>query len=476
MTTTGRILGNSALLGALEAAGQLVNLAMVVLLTRRYGLEALGVYSFAMALGVLLATLAGLGATSYATREMARDPARAAALLAALAPPQRLAVLGGIVVLALWSVSALAPAAAMAIALVASSHLLTRLTNLYLAPSMAGERFQLVAWLGFGERGLALAVFAALAGAGLDFDVACLALPAAALIALLIAHRQARRDLPGPWPRATPAASRTAVRAALPFLWTLLISTFYQRGGLLLLTAIAGTAAAGVFAAGERLLVPCAMLYGSFASAAFPAYSRLAHDAPRLQELATRCLRIVLLSTAALAAMLAVLAPQLVQLVWDLPVPEAVPVLRVLAIDIVLRASIALLSIHCQALGAEARAAHMRTAMLLAFVLLALPASALAGSTGLAVAMLASDLALVAGLWVLLRRQQHQGPTIAILLRPLLAAALAAWACTLLPPLPLPALAATAAGTIAAALLLSGSLRLQDFRLLRDLLRDRSPA
>ena len=39
---------------------------------------------------------------------------------------------------------------------------------------------------------------------------------------------------------------------------------------------------------------------------------------------------------------------------------------RVLAIDIVLRASIALLSIHCQALGAEARAARMRTAMLLA--------------------------------------------------------------------------------------------------------------
>lgn len=476
MNTERRILGNSALLGLLEAAGQVVNLAMIVLLARHYGLEALGAYSFAMALGVLLATLAGLGATSYATREMARDPSRAAMLLAALAPPQRAAVLGGAALLAAGYAFGAASPSGAAIALVASGHLVTRLSNLYLAPSMAGERFRPVAWLGLGERVLALALFAALAAAGAGFAAACLALPGASLVALAIARRRARRELRGPWPRASLQASLAAVRASLPFLWTLLIATLYQRGGLLLLTAVGGTTAAGVFAAGERLLVPCAMLYGSFAAAAFPAYSRLAHDAPRLQALATRCLRIVLLPTVALAAMLAILAPQLVSLVWDTPVPGAVPVLRVLAVGVVLRAIAALLSIHCQALGAESRAVRVRGAMLLAFALLALPASALAGAVGLAAAMLVSDLVLVAGLVTVLRRQQRQGPAIGAMARPPAAAALAALLCAQLPPLPLPALAAATAALLTAALLLSGSLRLQDLRFLRDLLRGRSPA
>jgi O-antigen/teichoic acid export membrane protein len=157
-------------------------------------------------------------------------------------------------------------------------------------------------------------------------------------------------------------------------------------------------------------------------------------------------------------------------------VPGAVPVLRVLAVGVVLRAIAALLSIHCQALGAESRAVRVRGAMLLAFALLALPASALAGAVGLAAAMLVSDLVLVAGLVTVLRRQQRQGPAIGAMARPPAAAALAALLCAQLPPLPLPALAAATAALLTAALLLSGSLRLQDLRFLRDLLRGRSPA
>ena len=42
MTAERRIIGNSALLGGLEGIGQVVNLATVVLLTRAYGLSALG--------------------------------------------------------------------------------------------------------------------------------------------------------------------------------------------------------------------------------------------------------------------------------------------------------------------------------------------------------------------------------------------------------------------------------------------------
>ena len=72
-----RVLINTAVLGVGEAVGQLANFAFVVLLARRYGVEVFGWYSFAMALGAVLAVFVSLGGTGYETRELARDRVRA---------------------------------------------------------------------------------------------------------------------------------------------------------------------------------------------------------------------------------------------------------------------------------------------------------------------------------------------------------------------------------------------------------------
>jgi O-antigen/teichoic acid export membrane protein len=477
MTTERRILGNSALLGGLEAIGQVVNLAMVVLLARLFGVAALGAYSFAMALGAALGSLASLGATSYAIREIARDGSRTGALLGAIAPAQALLALAGVGALAGWAaLSAADPSQAVAIASVAASHLISRVGALYQAPSIAGERFGRAAWLSLLERVVALVGFSAASAAGAGFAAATLALPAAAVIATALSWILLQREWPLPWQARDPLRTGGALRASLPFLWTSVVATLYQRGGLLILTAFGGTLAAGAFAAGERLLVPCAMLYGTFAAAAFPAFARLGSEPQRLRELAGRCQRIGLLVTAGLSALIALIAPELVRTVWGHPVAEAVPVLRVLALGVVLRSMAALLAAQCQALGAEADAARDRMLALLAFFVIAIPAVRYAGALGLAVAASTSDGLLVAALSLHLRRRGQLAMSVATLARPLLAVAAAAVIIARLPVLPVLGQATMAAALLVATMLASGSVRLHDLRFLREMLRGRSPA
>ncbi len=476
MTAERRILSNSALLGGLEGIGQALNLAMVVLLTRAYGLSALGAYSFAMALGVALATLATFGSTSYATREIARDGGRAAALLATLGPLQTGAALAGIAALAAWASLSAAVPHGNAIAAVAASHLISRLGVLYVAPLIAVERFGRAAWLSLLERLLGLGMFVLASSRGADFANATLALPLAALVSAGLACASLRRHRKG-W-SSSAGAVRTAdvLRASMPFLWTAVVATLYQRGGLLLLTAFAGTLAAGTFAAGERLLVPCAMLYGTFAAAAFPAFARLAGEPPRLQELAARCHHISLLVTLGLATLTALLAPPVIEIVWDHPVPGAVPVLRVLALGVVLRSMSALLGAQCLAVGAENEAAKVRVLVLLAFAALAIPATRFAGALGLAVAATLSDLLLVVGLSATLRRRGQRAISFATAARPVAAAATAAAVFAALPAWPMPGQLAAATGLLGVAMFVSGSIRLHDLRFLEALLRGRSPA
>jgi len=477
MTAERRILGNSALLGALEGIGQVLNLAMVVLLARGFGVTALGAYSFAMALGVALSTLASLGATSYAIREIARDHGRAGVLLAAIAPAQASVALAGVATLACWAALSAGDAPqASAIASVAASHLISRLGALYQAPSIATERFGRAAGLNLLERVLALGLFSAASAAGAGFVAATLALPTAAIVAVALSWTWMRRDWAGAWRTHGTIRTVEAVRASLPFLWTAVVSTLYQRGGVLILTAIGGTLAAGTFAAGDRLLVPCAMLYGTFAAAAFPALARLGHEPARLRELAGRCQRISLLVTAGLSALIALIAPELVESVWGHPVPGAVPVLRVLALGAVLRSMAALLAAHCQALGAEAEAARVRVWVLLAFVMLAIPATRFAGALGLAVAAATSDLLLCTGLSACLHRRDQLALSVAILVRPVMAVAVAAAIAYRLPTLPVLGQATMIAALLAATMFASGSVRLHDLKFLLALLRGRSPS
>ena len=268
-----------------EIVGQLANFAFVVLLTRRFGVEILGWYSFAMALGTVLSPFVSLGGSTYLTRELAREPASASALFAAFRPVQ---LSSGLLVWLVMALTALAAnvdtAVRLVIVIVGAYHVLLRMVALYLAPSAARERMVGTAVVGGGHRILVAALAATAIVLGFSAPVALLAMPVSAFLSLVAAWAYARRELRAP--STVPCAvNRTALmRAALPFLGTALLAAIYSRGGVLLLTGLRGEVATGLYAAADRLLVPINVVTGTFITAIFPALTRFASEPDGLRE------------------------------------------------------------------------------------------------------------------------------------------------------------------------------------------------
>ncbi len=76
MTTTRRIIKNSLILFASHVLTKLINLTVVLILTRMLGAEGFGIYSFSFAFVSLFMVLGNLGINSLLTRDIARNKSR----------------------------------------------------------------------------------------------------------------------------------------------------------------------------------------------------------------------------------------------------------------------------------------------------------------------------------------------------------------------------------------------------------------
>ena len=324
-----RVFINTAVLGVGEAVGQLANFAFVVVLARRYGVEVFGWYSFAMALGAVLALLVSLGGVGYVTRELARDAVAAQATFDSLRPLQMVnGLIVWLMIVIVATLSDVTPGETWVIVIVGAYQILLKMTSLYLAPAAARQRPLAVAVVGGGHRVLVAILAGAAILLGLDAPVALLAMPIAALVALLVARAHADRYAP----TAKAVISRLQViRASLPFLGTGILAVIYSRGGLLLLTVMGGGIATGLFSAADRLLMPIYVVTGVFATALLPSLASLADKPERMSELARRCLRLVLLTSIPLCALLAIFSHEIVTLVFGPELDAAGATLSLLA-------------------------------------------------------------------------------------------------------------------------------------------------
>lgn len=473
-----RILLNTVVLGSGELVGQLANFGFVVLLARRFGVEIFGWYAFAMALGAVLSPLVSLGGITFLTRELARHPDRAGPLIAAMRPVQ---LTSGFLV---WLVMALValvidiPAReALVVVIVGTYHVLQRAAALFLAPSMARQQMSLPAVVGGGHR----VIFAALAAIaiflGFDAPAVLVAMPVAALSSLVVAWLYGRRGSQAP-AGSMEAVSRSAlIRASLPFLGTALLAVIYNRGGILLLTALRGEVATGLFSVADRLLVPIWMITGTFVSAVFPALARLAEDRDRMREIGQRSTRLLLLVTIPLATLLAVFAPDVTTIVFGPALRSAAPVLATLAPLAVARSMSNLWMWHCVAVGDERAATLAKSRAVIGFFVLATAGILIAGAMGLAIAILSAELLLAANLRRILKGHGQCEP-----LWPAARGVIAGAACAVLVAVLLPALAlsgrvAVVVGTMAIAMVLFGAIQGHDLRFFLGILRgDRADA
>jgi O-antigen/teichoic acid export membrane protein len=125
---------------------------------------------------------------------------------------------------------------------------------------------------------------------------------------------------------------RALVVSAAPIAFNTLCVLLYVRASVLMVTAWSGTAAAGHFGAAFTFLQVLQVASGSLASVILPHFVQRESDgAASMKDRVEDATRIVLLGVVPVAATLALLAPEVVQIVYGPRFAPAAPALAVLA-------------------------------------------------------------------------------------------------------------------------------------------------
>ncbi len=382
------------LFAALEALSLLVGFLMQPLLMRAFGPGAYGPYALAVSFGIVAATVTDFGfglAGIVRAVGLAGDAAEARRHFWAVQGVKALAGaatlgLAALVIAAVGTAAGQGVLVAMAMGAVAAWcfpgwYLLSRQRLLTVACSLLLARLLclagVAAWVRSTEQ-LALALLLTLSAPAL-----------AGLFVLLAGELRAviRPTRPGAplW--------RQAVRDGLSTLWLsgqgVVSSALLQS----LLFTLAGSTALGLYAAADRVRAGVQGLFTAFGTAVFPRLvQQQVQRRPGAHAHAWQLLRLQLLAAAAVAVVLALLAPQVVRLISGPGFEAAVPVLRLLALA--LPGSIALAVLGLQILVPRGRAREFSIAMVLVLLLqvalLPLLAPSL-GATGAAGALLACE-------------------------------------------------------------------------------------
>ncbi len=322
-----RIVSNAAVLAALKIGAPLCSWLLVVAVSRRLGVPALGQYSLAYTWLAVLSLLGPLGLPALLTRETARNRAVLGPLLATAA------ALGGAVSIVLTAVMATAgarlgyDAATLHAVIILSLALLPATLQAYCeAAFLALQQTAPIAWATAADSLLkvGLGIVWLRAGYGLEgvLVAAVLGRAAAGVVSLAWLHRAG--VLEGFRPDRV-LAQKLASEAPV-FALSGLCATLYWRVDVLLLTHFQGLAAVGLYTAAYRVLDLAVLLPQSLCQAAYPELAvRRDHRLPAGSTLAW-----LLSLTAPAAALVAVAAGPVMRLLYGKGFEAAGPLLAVL--------------------------------------------------------------------------------------------------------------------------------------------------
>ena len=307
--------------------------ALVVLIARGLGPDAFGGFVFALAFGSLVAVLPNFGLDRILVRQVVRDRAAASSWFAA-AGTLRLGLAVAAIAVAALLLPALVPAGQSTTAafLIVLSLILALAAELCRSALYASEALAFETALRLAGRALTLGAAATAVVFGRSLRALGLALAVAAAIEAAVYLQATVRRLRLHWERPAAATVRALVVGAAPIACSTLFVLLYFRANVLLLTAYAGTEAAGQFGAAFTFLQVLQVASGSLAAVLLPHFvQREADGAGALRTRIDTATRVLLAAVVPAAATLALLAPEIVQLVYSSRYAGAVPALAVLA-------------------------------------------------------------------------------------------------------------------------------------------------
>jgi glycosyltransferase involved in cell wall biosynthesis/O-antigen/teichoic acid export membrane protein len=299
---------------ACRIGADLLNFVLFLIVSRRFGPPGMGIYAYGFAIAGFVYSATTLGIDEYGIREYARRPAgRRAALLADLLGSQTCIAAVALVALAGYLIATSPDTATLTIILALTTYqLCSAFANTLFVPSMAEQRMVWPSMVIVLGRALGLAIAAPLIliwRAPLHIAVLAFALSGVFTV-LLAAHSAAGHGLPLRLHVALPAL-RTNVRTLWSFAAADVMSQVFTRIGVIALTLLATDRAAGVYAAGLKLVELACLPLLFLGRAAYPGLSRAFGDPHAFGRMTRQALWVGFTLAALSAAALAVAIPPL---------------------------------------------------------------------------------------------------------------------------------------------------------------------
>ena len=399
-------LRGSAMRGVVYTATIGLSVISVPLLIRHLGIADFGRYSIVISIVTIGAGLTDAGLVSIAVREWLTQsgPQRANALRSLLGIRLELSVAGAAIGTGFALVAGYGSVLVLGTVIAGAGMVLQALANLVSAPLQGELRFGRVAVIDLLRQVVAVAVIVALvlAGAGLlPFFTAGVVSGLAMLVfagALVRGRMPLRPRIGGTdwWP---------LVRDALPYSAATAVYTVYFRVTLVVMSLIASAQQTGYFATSFRVVEAVIGLPAVGIATAFPILLRAAaEDSERFAYASERLLELALLAGVALALVLVLGAPFVVDVLAGAHGSPATPVLQIQALSLiatcmVLATSFSLLALRRHAELLIANAAALAANIALTFVLVPI-----AHARGAALGGVIAEFFLAAGQLALLLR------------------------------------------------------------------------
>lgn len=418
-----RVASNTAVQVAGKAVVVLIGLGSIAVLTRYLGAEGYGKFSLALTYVQAFGVLADIGLFTIVVRELARRPERAEQLVGNALTVR--AVLSVVVIALAASISLLLPYepdVRVAIVIAGVPFLLGLLNTSLVAIFQARLQMGFAVVSETAGRAAAFAAAVAVAALDLGFYAVLGAAAVGALVALAITWRFARRVTTVRF-RADPAVIRELVRASLPLGLALALNEIYFRVDTLIISLSRSIEEVGLYALAYRVLELAAAFPAVFLASVFPVLSRYVADGDqRVRPTVQAASDVFVLVGVPLAAGGLVLAPAVVELAAGSDFADSATPLRILMFAAALSFVNGLFGYCLIAADRQARALWLNATALVVNVVLNILLVPTYGIDAAAAVTVFSELVVLAGCFVLMRRYLGLFPSFATLPRVLLAA------------------------------------------------------
>jgi O-antigen/teichoic acid export membrane protein len=327
-----RILSNASYRTFADIGSKLVSVVFYVVLARKLGSGAFGVFTFGYGLAALLTTFGGFGQANLLTREVARRReslpfffSNTLALNVVLsAPPLAVAVAG--------FAGFGRRTDALVLVLLGCALVAERLMNTCFAVFQAYERLVFVPVVLIAQRMVTVAVAVAALAAGAGVVLVCAIYLGGALVSLVLAFALQFRFVSRPTLDIEPSQWMSLLRMTLPMGLFTAFSVALSRADTVMLAAFEPRSVVGQYGAAYRLFESTLFITWGVTAGAYPVIARLTPTTtPTIGAIWQRSLKLVIALTLPLAVGAAILASPVIDLLYGRQYHEGGPALALLA-------------------------------------------------------------------------------------------------------------------------------------------------